>query len=155
VQLHVLLWLVLLQTGWNAATALDLDITGDWAIDIPGQPVRKTLRSVKRRARGAIQSAASDTSDTSPYGVIHRLILHLAPLRKAALARLEFLDRKEAANHASFRGTPIEIIARSPWLRGSRSTAAGLDAMDKLTITRGKPRRGYRHDGTVGTTIVA
>ncbi|WP_147457623.1 hypothetical protein [Paracoccus alkanivorans] len=87
--------LVMLRTGWNTSTTLDMN-AGDWVRDHPTRPAQLVqLVSAKGRARGRAQSAYSSKHKAAhPYQVIKTVLEWNKPLRDALrAAEIELSDR--------------------------------------------------------------
>lgn len=106
----VLLWLFLIDTGWNITTALDLDLRGRWYEPDPSDDRLVTLRSFKLRGR-THQKAASDRSETSPFGIVIRLQRITGSNRRALSLQLQddVFPHQAAADAVSY-------ACGSPWL---------------------------------------
>lgn len=115
----VFLWLFLLATRWNLATALAIDATGQWAFDHPTKPEFKVLSAYKARA-GKHQLAFSRAKpEWRPFQIVQFMIERTEPLRRLVQARLTVAKRKAVRDKSSKLAKKIgelDSLARSPWL---------------------------------------
>lgn len=121
-----ILYLFLVKTGWNEATALAIDIA-DYVRPHPTDPERHILHSVKARSGGTEQyHTGRNREQWAPANLIAKLVERTEPLRK--LLRDELASLEEAAREAG--GPTDESTLRMAWLRNSiRSPWLGLGAL--------------------------
>ncbi|ANY81534.1 hypothetical protein BB934_01785 [Microvirga ossetica] len=128
----IFLWLFLIGTGWNLATALGLDVTEpdpdldrpvrpemNWAEDHPQKPEFKVLHSFKGRADRHVFALSMCDPEWHPYQIIKFMISRTAVLRQTVQYQLKQARERQRGNP-----TPkilaeiarLEAMARSPWL---------------------------------------
>ena len=129
-----LLFLFLLKTGWNATTALEIDID-DYLLEHPTSKAHHIVRSVKNRGRTEQVAIGLNKSQFSPRHILGLLIARTTPLRshlKSELAKLEIElsddDRKFAPIELEKIREQIRELrskVKSPWLYATRVGTIG------------------------------
>ncbi|MBO1905301.1 hypothetical protein KHP60_09710 [Microvirga sp. 3-52] len=117
----VFLWLFLLGTGWNLATALALDVTADneWCQDHPQKPEFKIVHSYKERADRHVFALSLAKPEWHPYRIVRFMIERTAPMRRTVEHRLGEARERHDADPTPARARDVarlEAVARSPWL---------------------------------------
>jgi hypothetical protein len=121
----IFLWLFLLGTGWNFATAAALDISIDgetgerWFDDHPQKPECKIINSFKGRADRYVFTLSLVKPEWHPYQIVRFMIERTASMREAVRQRLgEAIERNRAhPTPAKAREVArLEAVLRSPWL---------------------------------------
>ncbi len=92
----VFLWLFLLGTGWNLATALSIDVSSDekWFDDHPHKPEFKVLLSYKGRARKHVFALSLNKPEWHPFQIVRFIIDRTRVLRETIRRRLVVLGRR-------------------------------------------------------------
>lgn len=117
----VFLWLFLIGTGWNLATALALDVTEDatWVDPHPQKPGTMVLHSFKNRADRHQFAISTATAEWYPYQIVRFMVERTGALRRTLELRAAEL-RTEVAHSPSptLQAEIVELEAgmRSPWL---------------------------------------
>lgn len=116
------LYLFLLRTGWNAGTALELDVE-TCIIDHPTSAAHHVVRSIKNRGQTEQIAIGLNKSQLSPGNIIRLLIARTKPLRKAIIALLhdKEIEYKSTGTEAALEDLRnLRLMAKSPWLYVTR-----------------------------------
>jgi hypothetical protein len=117
----VFLWLFLIGTGWNLATALALDISDEtnWVDDHPQRTDFKILYAFKERAGRHQFTISMEKPEWHPYRIVRFMIERTKILRATLRHRLvAMLEKKRSDSSPALDKEVAEIEAalRSPWL---------------------------------------
>lgn len=117
----VFLWLFLMGTGWNLATALALDVSKDenWFETHPQSPKFVILHSFKRRAGRHVFAPCLRKPEWHPYQIVKYMIGKTRSLRRTLRRQLrEAQDSQSKCPTADGAATISELEAqvKSPWL---------------------------------------
>lgn len=108
-----------MRTGWNAQTALDLDVEGNWRAPHPTSPEHHLIRSTKTRGNTEQVAVGLEKSQTSPGRLLDVLLERTAPLRalvKKKLSALEAQYRIAPSEELRLEIAEIRARSKSPWL---------------------------------------
>ncbi|MGY6257089.1 hypothetical protein ACXIVK_26885 [Paraburkholderia caledonica] len=137
--------LFLLRTGFNGATALDIDVseTAKWIRPHPTSPDHHIVFAIKKKGLKLTEQVAIglNKSALSAGNLIKTLAERTEPLRKQLRKELDELTRKERTYAIGRRIDELRRLIKSPWLYvsptlGSRIQA--LKATDYSLSVRGK-----------------
>lgn len=137
-----LLFLFLLRTGWNATTALEIDVD-NYFTDHPTSDAHHMVWSIKNRGRTKQVAIGLNKSQFSPGNILRALIVRTAPLRnflRGQLAELESqLDELKATvdpageddihkriTDIRERVRELRLKVKSPWLYATRNGTVGF-----------------------------
>jgi hypothetical protein len=117
----VFLWLFLIGTGWNLATALALDVSDEenWVDDHPQRTDFKILHAFKERADRHQFTISMEKPEWHPYRIVRFMIERTKILRATLRHRLAaVLEKKRSDSSPALDKEVAEIEAalRSPWL---------------------------------------
>ncbi|MCJ2071076.1 hypothetical protein MKK75_20160 [Methylobacterium sp. J-030] len=117
----VFLWLFLLSTGWNLATAVSLDVTEDrtWFRDHPHEGEFKALHAFKARSGTRVVAMSKETPEWHPFQLVQYMIARTRPLRATLRHRLAEAEAQHAALSSPAVRAEIDRLraaVRSPWL---------------------------------------
>jgi hypothetical protein len=115
-----ILYLFLVKTGWNEATAMNIDID-DYVRPHPTDPERHILHSAKARALGVEQHhTGRNREQWAPANLISKLIERTEPLRRLLRTELSRLEdsvlKNGTSDDSSLRMAWLRNAIRSPWL---------------------------------------
>lgn len=129
----VFLWLFLIGTGWNLATALSLDIstTEKWMEVHPQKSDMRIIHAFKDRADRHQFTLSMEEPQFHPYQLVTFMIERTAGLRATLVNEKEtLLESGRAGNFkAQRRIAIIDQAIKSPWLFHSIGRTGGVDAL--------------------------
>lgn len=112
--------LFVLKSGWNAGTALDIDVTGPYVIPHPTAAGYHIVRSTKNRGNSIQYSMGQNKSEFSPKAIIQNIVERTQPLRKNLVKQLNYLLEFErlhpSDHHVRLKIAALERKVKSPWL---------------------------------------
>lgn len=117
----VFLWLFLLGTGWNLATALGMDVSEDdgWYQAHPRSDQFAVIHAFKARADRHQFTLSMMKPEWHPYQIVRYMIERTKVLRATVRHRLELAHMDYALSPTlakSGKIAELEALARSPWL---------------------------------------
>ncbi|QEL21905.1 hypothetical protein FQV39_04415 [Bosea sp. F3-2] len=117
----VFLWIFLLGTGWNLATALSLDVSSDeqWFDDHPHKPQFRVLHGYKGRAHKHVFALSLNKPEWHPFQIIRFMTEQTRVLRETIRRRLTSLQTDQSKNPSPAIAAEIDRLQtdlRSPWL---------------------------------------
>lgn len=118
-----MLYLYILRTGWNATTALELDVESCIMVH-PTSSEHHVVGSVKNRGETQQIAIGLNKSQFSPGSILRVLIARTAPLRKhlsAELVKLESTVDSAGQNFDLERIRLLRRMVKSPWLYCDRN----------------------------------
>lgn len=135
-----ILYLFLLRTGWNATTALEIDVSTCIASH-PTSEAHHIVRSVKNRGATEQVAIGLNKSQLSPGNILRLLIDRTKPLR-------DFLEVRLSDAEAAYRLSGSELLlaevrelrqmVKTPWLYVTRQgEIRRLTDANYLTVTEG------------------
>lgn len=138
-----MLFLFLLRTGWNATTALELDVD-NCIIEHPTSSDHHVVRSIKNRGVTEQSAIGLNKSLFSPGNILRVLIARTAPLRKHLSAELDELERTICAVDDKKILQRVKVLRRmvkSPWLHTTRAgEIVFLTGVNYLSVGQGEAR---------------
>lgn len=148
----VFLWLFLVGTGWNLATALGLDVSDEkhWVEDHPHKPDFVVLHGFKGRADRHVFALSMREPEWHPYQIVRFMIERTATLRRTVQCNLdEALERQRHQPTADGEAAiaHLQSMVKSPWLYHvvnevgrvnafSHDDSAHLNQIARLTAAR-------------------
>ena len=145
-----ILFLLLVKTGWNEATALNIDIN-NYVRPHPTDAERHILHSIKERAGGTEQNhTARNSQEWAPANLVAKLIERTQPLRLVLKRELAALEEAEGSGNEAYEMKVVEHVSaaedmtddtklriawlrnaiRSPWLGQAAHGIANLRSLD-------------------------
>lgn len=138
-----ILYLFLLRTGWNATTALELDVTS-CIIKHPTSNAHHVVRSVKNRGDTEQVAIGLDKSQFSPGNILRLLIDRTKPLRDFLQTQLSSAEATYSTSGAESVLEDVRLLrqmVKTPWLYVTRSgEIRHLMDTTYLTVTEGDVR---------------
>lgn len=129
----VFLWLFLIGTGWNLATALSLDIstTEKWMEVHPQKSGMRIIHAFKDRADRHQFTLSMEEPQFHPYQLVTFMIARTAGLRATLVNEKEaLLESGRAGNFkAQRRIATIDQAIKSPWLFHRMGRTGVVDAL--------------------------
>lgn len=113
------LLLFLIKTGWNAQTAIDLDIKGSWLRPHPTSSQHHLVVSIKSRGNTEQIAVGLEKSELSPGRIVQRLLERTRPLRAFIEAQLDTEQQKLQkiqSDEQHIEVAKLRRLAQSPWL---------------------------------------
>ncbi len=143
IDVQYMLFLFLLRTGWNATTALELDVDG-CIIKHPTSDAHHVVRSIKNRGMTEQIAIGLDKSQFSPGNILRVLIARTAPLRAhlgKELAELERTFDSTCEAKTLERIRQLRRAIKSPWLYSTREGGIRcLTSKVYLPVTQAKEK---------------
>lgn len=137
-----LFMLFLIKTGWNAATAIRLDISSEekWFRRHPTSPEHHIIYGIKRRGSRRTEQVAIglNKSQLSAGNLIRALVDRTEPLRNHLTQELADLMEKKSKSEADVsRIEELHVLIASPWLFVSSRNHNKISALtiDDHTVT--------------------
>ncbi len=138
-----------LQSGWNAAVLLSLDVNDDLIEPHPKDPKRYILRGFKHRAKTHQISEGLFKTQGSPGGIISELIRRTEPLRNKLKNELNLLERRinelgfsnkspETLHSLRLQTQKLRLGIASPWLFVTRHSQSIQWLNEASAISSGK-----------------
>lgn len=119
--------LILLASGWNSQTLLDVDVTGKFIEPHPTNPDYHILWGIKNRGNSVHFVLGRNKRSDSPGSILRRLVARTAPLRVKIQNQLlvveQALEIDPRNTDLLLKRLELRKAAKSPWLfvNGSRS----------------------------------
>lgn len=147
-----LLFLFMLKTGWNALTALAIDVE-DYLYHHPTSTQHHIVHATKNRGNTEQFAIGLNKSQRSPGGILKILIERTTPLRGHLKNKLKELEKKLEDKKHSHIGTTdttecleevksLREMIRTPWLFGNIKTGIGRLAEHDYFHLAHEGRRG-------------
>lgn len=137
------LLLFLIKTGWNAQTAIDLDVKGSWLRPHPTSPQHHLVVSTKSRGNTEQIAVGLEKSELSPGRIVQRLLERTRPLRAFIEAELDTEQKKLQkiqSDEQYLKVAKLRRVAQSPWLFVDCTRKNAILALDLNTY------RTIQHD---------
>lgn len=115
----VYLWMFLLGTGWNLATALAVDFTNEWSEPHPQKELFQVVHAYKRRSERHQFALSMEKPEWHPYRILSFMKERTRALRQTVELRLQSEVVAAGACPLPHQAAEIErlrTISRSPWL---------------------------------------
>ncbi|MCI5076394.1 hypothetical protein [Oricola sp.] len=117
----IYLWLFLLGTGWNLATAVEIDVSEEsaWCEPHPQKPKFCIIHSYKNRPGKEVFIPCLRKPEWHPYRILRFMIERTAPLRRTVLKRLAVARatlKAQGTPEAAAEVARLEAMSKSPWL---------------------------------------
>lgn len=141
---QAMLLLVLLKTGWNAQTAIDIDATGEWLRRHPTSTDHHLIVGTKTRGSTEQVAIGLNRSELSPGNLLSALMTRTAPLRQLLLTQLTKAEAFAEANpsdEANLRVAELRRKTTSLWLfvDPTRKNAVGALKLDTYAQSHDEP----------------
>lgn len=144
VDVQYMLFLFLLRTGWNATTALELDVD-NCIMTHPTSSEHHIVHSIKKRGMTEQIAIGLNKSQFSPGAILQMLITRTAPLRKHLRSQLTELERDLDTNgdeNTLERVRRLRLMVKTPWLFSSKAGAIGRLSDDDHLIINAEGAKG-------------
>ncbi|HDR9153354.1 TPA: hypothetical protein QDA88_005783, partial [Burkholderia vietnamiensis] len=124
--------LFLLRTGWNASTALNINVEheADWFCLHPTSPAHHIVKSVKSRGNTTQIAIGLNRSSLSPGNLLRFLAARTEPLREVLRSELSTLLAEPGELRVRNRIAELRRCLRSPWLFVSSKDYSKIQALD-------------------------
>ncbi len=141
VDVQYMLFLFLLRTGWNATTALEIDVDTS-LVQHPTSDAHHVVRAIKNRGGSEQVAIGLNKSQFSPGNILRVLIARTAPLRshlRVELAELEKTYGIAGGDDILERIRELRRKIKSPWLYSAkRDSISFLTIFNYLNVSQGK-----------------
>ncbi len=146
------LLLLLVLTGWNQETAINLDISGDWCRSHPLNSDLAVIQAKKGKTETIQTAICLRKPELYPERLLHALIARTEPLRqelRRMLAELEVQINAAGSPTAEMQREydRLNVMIRSPWLYVNRSNCSQIGCL--------LPWQTIKYPGVVLRAIVA
>jgi|GEM_PF-4604844 len=144
IDVQYMLFLFLLRTGWNATTALELNVE-DCIIKHPTSDEHHVVRSIKNRGPTEQIAIGLNKSQFSPGSILQVLIARTAPLRKHLRSELANLERTLDTNGDEDileRVRELRRMVKTPWLFVSKAGVIGFLGNDNHLVVNVDAAKG-------------
>jgi hypothetical protein len=137
----VFLWLFMVGTGWNCATATSLDVSVEenWVERHPQKAEFVVLHAYKGRADRHVFALSMRDPEWHPYQIVKFMIERTAALRQTVRDRLSearaLYEKFPSLQNAS-QVAELEAIVKSPWLYHVVNSAGRVDAFSHADISQ-------------------
>lgn len=147
-----------LQSGWNPATALMIDLEGHWYEPHPTSLDHHIVRAKKERGKTIQVAIGQNKATLSPGRIIQYLEQRTKPLRDALRKELMSLQEDLQANPVDqtllARSAYVRRAIRSPWLSVDPKHKNVIAVLEQETYSRGSAStKEETFLATIGKTI--
>ena len=127
--------LFVLRTGWNAATALNIDCADEKLCvrPHPSSPLHHIVTSIKGRGNTVQTAIGLDRSELSPGNIIRVLYERTLPLRNELKAQLQELIERGQNTENFLRIAELRRQIRSPWIYVKYRAHNEIDALETVS----------------------
>lgn len=139
-----ILYLFLLRSGWNATTALELDVAS-CVMKHPTSDAHHIVRSVKNRGQTEQVAIGLDKSQFSPGNILRLLIKRTEPLRaelKRLLTEKENIYKEDGGEEILEEIRVLRSKVKSPWLYVNRDGTYSILTMTNYLIVTQEKEKG-------------
>ncbi|WP_175037744.1 hypothetical protein [Burkholderia contaminans] len=131
------LFLLMLRTGWNASTALNINIIHEdqWYRPHPTSSAHHIVSSLKSRGNTMQIAIGLNKSSLSPGNLLRLLVSRTEPLRAVLREELSALLTVPEAQRNRARIRELRRCLKSPWLFVSSNDYSRIQALDPMTYS--------------------
>lgn len=142
--IRVFFMLFLLRTGWNAQTALNIDLTTEYVLPHPTSSAHHIVRSVKARGNTEQVAIGLEKSQLSPGNLLRALVARTEPLRKQLAVDLSLAEARwrRAPDDKSLHLEVARLRAdlKSPWLHCQVTRGNHISALHAKNYNNGSDK---------------